>query len=220
MKLKMKVKSELQYGMPYSTFLPFCIIVSVCHLERSPIFKACLETLIALHLDVRMHEQTYADFILYVSAQWAFSAISDPHLTAYWSGPHNSQQSSPLISLSSILCTTGCGPLFWIMDTIQENEGIMQINPTYDNAIWRMAPSHFLRLSVFPDREHFKSQNNESSIIIHSLSPTFLKAHLAALHQCSLHLHIFQLNISTLCNCCGNKSLHMTPMNKWKRCRR
>lgn len=98
--------------------------------------------------------------------------------------------------------------------TIPENEGIMQINPTDDNALWRIAPSHFLWLSVFPDREHFKSQNNESSNIIHSHSPTFLKANPAALHQPSLHLHIFELNISTLCNCCGNKSLHTTPIRK------
>lgn len=101
--------------------------------------------------------------------------------------------------------------------TIPENEGIMQINPTYNNALWRIAPSHFLWLSVFSDREHFKSQNNESSNIIHSLSPTFLKPNPAAL---SRHLDIFQLNISTLCNCCGNKSLHMTWMSKWKQCKR
>lgn len=101
--------------------------------------------------------------------------------------------------------------------TIPENEEIMQINPTYDNALWRIAPSHFLWLSVFSDREHFKSQNNESSNIIHSLSPTFLKPNPTAL---SHHLDIFQLNISTLCNCCGNKSLHTTRMSKWKQCKR
>ncbi len=110
---KWKVKSELHYGMPYSTFLHFCVIVSVCHLERSLIFKACLETLIALRLDVRLHKQTYADIILDVSTQWVFSAMPDLPLTTYWSGPHNSQQSSPLASLSSILCTTGYGTPFW-----------------------------------------------------------------------------------------------------------
>ncbi len=51
--------------------------------------------------------------ILDVSTQWVFSAMPDLPLTTYWSGPHNSQQSSPLASLSSILCTTGYGTPFW-----------------------------------------------------------------------------------------------------------
>lgn len=98
--------------------------------------------------------------------------------------------------------------------TIPENEGIMQMNPIYDNGLWRIAPSHFLWLSVFSDRERLKSQNNESSNIIHSLSPTFLKPNPAAL------LDILRLNISTLCNCCGNKSLDMTWMSKQKQRKR
>lgn len=97
--------------------------------------------------------------------------------------------------------------------TIPENEGIMQMNPIYDNGLWRIAPSHFLWLSVFSDRERLKSQNNESSNIIHSLSPTFLKPNPAAL-QHSRHFNILRPNISTLCNCCGNKSIHIGHVYK------
>lgn len=153
-----------------NTLIVGIVFSRVCHLERSPIFKAGNETLIAQCLDVWLHEQTYADLVLDVSKRWAFSAMSDLPLTTYWSSPLFRAVSSakpPLFfSLYNRLWSST------LNKTIPENEGIMQINPTYDNALWRIAPSHFLRLSVFSDREHFKSQHNESSDIIHSLSPT------------------------------------------------